>query len=92
MDLIVPNLFMPSAADTEEAMAAVYLTCGPTLVMYPDRGHFFEAEQGIAFFRSLSKGELAIFPKCGHNIFEHYPDLYAQTAVAFMKRFRPNIA
>ncbi len=64
----------------------------PTLVMYPDRGHFFEAEQGIAFFRSLSRGELAIFPKCGHNIFEHYPDLYAQTAVAFMKRFRPNIA
>ncbi len=64
----------------------------PTLVMYPDRGHFFEAEQGIAFFRSLSKGELAIFPKCGHNIFEHYPELYAQTAVAFMERFRPNIA
>jgi len=60
----------------------------PSLVMYPDRGHFFEAEQGVAFFRNLSKGELAIFPKCGHNIFEHYPDLYAQTAVAFMERFR----
>jgi pimeloyl-ACP methyl ester carboxylesterase len=64
----------------------------PTLVMYPDRGHFFEAEQGVSFFRNLSKGELAIFPKCGHNIFEHYPELYAQTAVAFMERFRPNIA
>ncbi len=60
----------------------------PTLVMYPDRGHFFEVEQGVAFFRSLLKGELAIFPKCGHNIFEHYPDLYAQTAVAFMERFK----
>lgn len=60
----------------------------PTLVMYPDRGHFFEVEQGVAFYRNLSKGELAIFPKCGHNIFEHYPDLYAQTAVAFIERFR----
>ena len=60
----------------------------PTLVMYPDRGHFFEVEQGVAFYRNLSKGELAVFPKCGHNIFEHYPDLYAQTAVAFMDRFR----
>ena len=63
----------------------------PTLVMYPDRGHFFEAEQGVAFYRSLPKGELAIFPKCGHNIFEHYPDLYAQTVVAFIKRFRQGV-
>jgi pimeloyl-ACP methyl ester carboxylesterase len=60
----------------------------PTLVMYPDRGHFFEAEQGVAFYRSLSRGELAIFPRCGHNIFEHYPELYAQTTVAFIERFR----
>jgi 3-oxoadipate enol-lactonase len=62
----------------------------PSLVMYPDRGHFFEAEQGVAFFRSLKKGELAIFPKCGHNIFEHYPDLYAQSVLAFIERFRGN--
>jgi len=58
----------------------------PSLVMYPDRGHFFEAEQGVAFFRSLSQGELAIFPKCGHNIFEHYPELYARTIVDFIGR------
>ncbi len=58
----------------------------PTLVMYPDRGHFFEAEQGVAFFRSLSNGELAIFPKCGHNMFEHYPELYAQTVIDFIGR------
>jgi pimeloyl-ACP methyl ester carboxylesterase len=63
----------------------------PSLVMYPDRGHFFKAEQGLAFYRSLSKGELAIFPKCGHNIFEHYPELYAQTALAFMARHTRNI-
>jgi pimeloyl-ACP methyl ester carboxylesterase len=60
----------------------------PSLVMYPDRGHFFEAEQGLAFFRSLANGELAIFPKCGHNIFEHYPELYAQTVIDFMGRFQ----
>ena len=58
------------------------------LTMYPDRGHFFEAEQGVAFFRSFSNGELAIFPKCGHNIFEHYPVLYAQMVVSFIERFR----
>ncbi len=58
----------------------------PSLVMYPDRGHFFEAEQGVAFFRSLPKGELAIFPKCGHNIFEHYPGLYARTVIDFIAR------
>ena len=60
----------------------------PSLVMYPDRGHFFEAEQVLAFFRSLSTGELAIFPKCGHNIFEHYPERYARTAIDFMVRFQ----
>ena len=58
----------------------------PTLVMYPDRGHFFEAEQGVAFYRSLPNGELAIFPKCGHNIFEHYPELYTQTVIDFIDR------
>ena len=69
--------------DLRPELAAV--NC-PTLVMYPDRGHFFEAEQGLAFFRSLCHGELAIFPKCGHNIFEHYPKLYAQTVIDFIKR------
>jgi pimeloyl-ACP methyl ester carboxylesterase len=63
----------------------------PSLVMYPDRGHFFEAEQGVAFFRSLPLGELAIFPKCGHNIFEHYPELYAQTVIDFIGRVENGI-
>lgn len=58
----------------------------PTLVMYADRGHFFEVEQGVAFYRNLSTGELAVFPKCGHNIFEHYPEAYAQQIVAFIQR------
>jgi len=58
----------------------------PTLVMYPDRGYFFDVEQGVAFYRQLSKGELLVFPKCGHNIFEHYPNLYARQVMAFIDR------
>lgn len=60
----------------------------PTLVMYPDRGYFFEVEQGVAFYRHLTRGELLVFPKCGHNIFEHYPQLYAQQTVDFIRRCR----
>lgn len=69
--------------DLRPAIEAV--TC-PTLVMYADRGHFFEVEQGVAFYRHLKNGELAVFPKCGHNIFEHYPEEYARQVVAFIER------
>ena len=58
----------------------------PTLVMYPDRGYFFDVEQGIAFYRHLKRGELLVLPKCGHNIFEHYPDMYARQVVGFIRR------
>jgi len=58
----------------------------PTLVMYPDRGYFFEVEQGVAFYRHLPRGELAVFPRCGHNIFEHYPEQYARQVMAFIER------
>jgi len=61
----------------------------PTLVMYADRGHFFEVEQGVAFYRHLNNGELAVFPKCGHNIFEHYPQAYAQQVIDFIERHTP---
>ncbi len=64
------------------------VTC-PSLVMYADRGHFFEVEQGVAFYRNLSTGELAVFPKCGHNIFEHYPEAYAQQVIDFIERHTP---
>lgn len=63
------------------------VTC-PTLVMYPDRGYFFDVEQGIAFYRHLTTGELLVFPKCGHNIFEHYPQMYARQVVDFIGRQR----
>lgn len=65
---------------------AIEAVACPSLVMYADRGHFFEVEQGVAFYRHLKNGELAVFPKCGHNIFEHYPDAYARQVVAFIKR------
>jgi hypothetical protein len=47
------------------------------LVMYPDRGYFFDVEQGVDFYSHSTQGELLVFPKCGHNIFEHYPQMYA---------------
>jgi len=62
-----------------------HVTC-PTLVMYPDRGYFFDVEQGLAFYRHVGAGELLVFPKCGHNIFEHYPQMYARQVVAFIGR------
>jgi len=60
----------------------------PALVMYPDRGHFFEVEQGVAFYRHLAKGELVVFPKCGHNIHEHYPEEYVRQVRRFIERNR----
>ncbi|NNF99646.1 MAG: alpha/beta hydrolase [Desulfobacteraceae bacterium] len=58
----------------------------PALVMYPDRGHFFEVEQGVAFYRSLPRGELAVFPRCGHNIHEHYPTAYVRQVLNFIAK------
>lgn len=62
----------------------------PTLVMYPDRGYFFDVEQGVAFYRHLNRGELLVFPKCGHNIFEHYPRMYARQVKDFIRRHFPS--
>lgn len=59
----------------------------PVLVMYPDRGYFFEVEQGLALYRHLPAGELAVFPKCGHNIHEHYPRQYAEQVLNFLERW-----
>ena len=71
--------------DLRPAIAQV--TC-PSLVMYPDRGYFFDVEQGVEFYRHLANGELLVFPKCGHNIFEHYPQMYARQVVDFIRRYR----
>jgi pimeloyl-ACP methyl ester carboxylesterase len=56
--------------------------------MYPDRGYFFDVEQGVDFYRHLTNGELLVFPKCGHNLFEHYPQMYARQVVDFIQRQR----
>lgn len=61
------------------------ITC-PTLVMYPDRGGLFEVEQGMAIYRGLPNGELAVFPRCGHNMHEHYTELYAMQVLKFIER------
>lgn len=58
----------------------------PSLVMFPDRGYFFEVEQGVDFYRLLQNGELAIFPRCGHNIYEHYPEQYARQVLRFLNK------
>ncbi len=60
----------------------------PTLVLYPDRSAIFDVEQGLAFYRHLPKGELSVFPRCGHNTYEQRPDEYARTVLGFLKRNR----
>ncbi|MBP1746283.1 MAG: putative hydrolase or acyltransferase of alpha/beta superfamily [Deltaproteobacteria bacterium] len=63
------------------------VTC-PTLVLYPDRSSIFDVEQSIAFYRHLPKGELAVFPRCGHNTYEQRPEEYIHTVLDFFKRIR----
>ena len=72
--------------DLRPALGRVFC---PALVMYPDRGGLFPVEQGVDFYHALPRGELAIFPRCGHNIHEHYPQLYAQQVLAFVARTQP---
>lgn len=61
----------------------------PALVLYPDRSAIFDVEQSIAFYRGLPRGELAVFPKCGHNTYEQRPEDYGKTLLDFLKRHRP---
>ncbi len=60
----------------------------PTLVLYPDRSYLFEVEQGVAFYRHLPKGELAVLPDCGHNTYEEQPEEYATHIINFLARHR----
>ncbi|MFZ7110225.1 MAG: alpha/beta fold hydrolase [Desulfatiglandales bacterium] len=61
------------------------ITC-PFLVLYPDRSFIFEVEQGVAYYRHLPKGELAVLPACGHNTYEYYPEAYARHVLQFLER------
>ena len=58
----------------------------PTLVLYPDRSSIFYVEQSTAFYRQLPRGELAVFPRCGHNTYEQRPQDYIRTVLDFLKR------
>ncbi len=60
----------------------------PTLVLYPDRSFLFEVEQGVALYRHLPKGELAVMPNCGHNTYEEQPEEYVTHVVNFLARHR----
>ncbi len=64
------------------------VTC-PALVLYPDRSFLFEVEQGVAFYRHLPRGELAVIPKCGHNTYEQRPEEYCRAVLGFLERRRP---
>ncbi len=64
-----------------------HVSC-PALVLYPDRSFLFEVEQGVSFYRGLSKGELAVLPKCGHNTYEEKPEEYATHVISFLARHR----
>ncbi|MGC8659185.1 MAG: alpha/beta fold hydrolase [Desulfomonilaceae bacterium] len=59
-----------------------------TLVLYPDRSYLFEVEQGVAFYRSLPRGELAVIPDCGHNTYDEQPEEYVSQIVKFFSRCR----
>ncbi len=58
----------------------------PSLVLYPDRSFLFPVEQGVAFYRHLWKGELAVLPKCGHNTYEQQPEAYLRHLLEFLGR------
>jgi pimeloyl-ACP methyl ester carboxylesterase len=65
----------------------VHVRC-PALVLYPDRSAIFEVEQAIGFYRSLPRGELAVFPKCGHNTYDQRAEDYTRTFIDFIKRIK----
>ncbi len=58
----------------------------PSLVLYPDRSSIFDVEQAISFYRNLSRGELSVFPKCGHNSYDQRPEDYVRTVLDFIRR------
>jgi len=60
----------------------------PALIIYPDRSSLFPVEQGLAFYRGLPKGELAVLPRCGHNTYEHQPEEYTRHILNFLHRFK----
>ncbi len=69
--------------DIRPVLASV--TC-PSLVLYPDRSALFKVEQGVAMYRGLPKGELAVLPSCGHNTYQYRPRDYVRIVLDFLSR------
>ena len=69
--------------DLRPALSAV--GC-PALVLYPDRSSIFDVEQGVAMYRHLPKGELAVLPGCGHNTYQYRPEDYVRIVLDFIRR------
>lgn len=69
--------------DLRPALSAV--AC-PSLVLYPDRSSIFDVEQGVAMYRQLPKGELAVLPACGHNTYQYRPEDYVRIVLDFLRR------
>ena len=64
----------------------------PALVLYPDRSALFEVEQGVAMYRGLPKGELAVLPACGHNTYQYRPREYVRIVLDFLDRHEEKTA
>ena len=62
----------------------------PSLVLYPDRSALFDVEQGVAMYRNLQNGELAVLPGCGHNTYEYRPEDYVRSVLEFFCRHDPS--
>ncbi|MCF8033859.1 MAG: alpha/beta hydrolase [Desulfarculaceae bacterium] len=58
----------------------------PALVLYPDRSALFPVEQGVAMYRGLPLGELAVIPSCGHNSYDNRPTEYLRILLGFLRR------
>ncbi len=58
----------------------------PALVLYPDRSPLFDVEQAVLMYHSLPKGELAVLPKCGHNVWLTQPEEYQRIVLSFFAR------
>jgi pimeloyl-ACP methyl ester carboxylesterase len=54
----------------------------PTMILVGDRDHFCTAEDGVAAFRALERGDLAILPNTGHVITE----AKVRASIEFLRR------
>ncbi len=76
--------------DVFDLRPALSIVRCPALVLYPDRSSIFDVEQGVAMYRQLSKGELAVLPGCGHNTYQYRPEDYVRIVLDFLQRHEEN--